>query len=221
MRGLQLRPTGSPVRYHDGRLKGWQHFHYAVVDMDIGESDLQQCADFAIRLRAEYLYSRGEYERITFNFTSGHAAAYLDWRDGLRPVVSGSDVRWQRAGQADASYGNFRDYLDTVFLYAGTYSISRDLTPVEDPAAAEIGDIYVMGGFPGHAVVVMDVAEHSETGERLILLAQGFMPAQDLHILKNFEDPDLSPWYRADFARYLHTPQWSFERDHLRRWPPE
>ena len=219
--GLPLRPPGARVCCFDGRPKGVQSFHHAVVDMDVGELDLQQCADTAMRLRAEYLFSRGEYDKIHFDFTSGDRAGYRDWREGLRPVVRGAEVEWRDLMQTDGSYACFRDYLDTVFQYAGTYSLSRELMRVEDPGGVEAGDVFVDGGFPGHAVIVVDVAEHVETGERIMLLAQGFMPAQDLHILKNFRDPDISPWYAADFGGWLDTPQWSFGRSDLHRWPAD
>lgn len=37
------------------------------------------------------------------------------------------------------------------------------------------------------------MAENNK-GEKIYLLAQGFMPAQDIHVLVNFVDTDLSPW---------------------------
>ncbi|MGD9403419.1 MAG: DUF4846 domain-containing protein [bacterium] len=221
LRGLPLRPPGAPIRHFDGRLKSNQSFHHAVVDMDVGELDLQQCADVAMRLRAEYLFSRGECEKIHFDFTSGDRAHYLDWREGFRPVVRGGEVKWHKLMEADGSYTCFRDYLDKVFEYAGTYSLSRELMAVARPGGVEAGDVFVDGGFPGHAVMVMDIAERVETGERIMLLAQGFMPAQDLQILKNFRDPSISPWYPADFGEWLDTPDWSFGRSDLHRWPAD
>ena len=49
----------------------------------------------------------------------------------------------------------------------------------------QIGDVFIKGGFPGHAVVVLDMAENDRTGQRVFLLAQSYMPAQDIHIMKN------------------------------------
>ena len=74
------------------------------------------------------------------------------------------------------------------------------MKPVNDSKSIQPGDIFVYGGFPGHAVTVMAVAKN-ETGKKIFLLSQGYMPAQDIHILKNYNDPDLSPWYR--FIRNL------------------
>ena len=58
LRNLPLKPIGTKVKLYDGSLKGWQGGAYAVVDMEIGTSDLQQCADAVMRLRAEYLWHK-------------------------------------------------------------------------------------------------------------------------------------------------------------------
>src|ERR1041385_7966294 len=78
LRGLPLRCGHPPVHLYDGRLKANQEAHVAVLDVDVGDKDLQQCADAVIRLRAEYLYACGHEDAITFRFTSGDPAA---WRD--------------------------------------------------------------------------------------------------------------------------------------------
>ena len=81
-----------------------------------------------------------------------------------------------------------------------------------------LGYVFIKGGYPGHAVIVMDVAEN-ETGEKVFLLAQSYMPAQDMHILKNPNNPALSPWYSIDETQDLRTPEWTFSWDQLRRFP--
>ena len=75
------------------------------------------------------------------------------------------------------------------------------------------------GGFPGHAVLVADMAENSASGEKRFLLIQSYMPAQEMHILKNPGAPDGSPWYPAAFAGDLVTPEWTFRPGALHRWP--
>ena len=71
LRQLPLLPKGSKVLLYNGKEKGNQAAAFAVVDMEIGHRDLQQCADAVIRLRAEYLWSQRRYDEIQFNFTSG------------------------------------------------------------------------------------------------------------------------------------------------------
>jgi len=57
LRNLPLKKGRPPVQLYNGRPKANQNAHAAVVDIDTGNKDLQQCADAVIRLRAEYLYS--------------------------------------------------------------------------------------------------------------------------------------------------------------------
>ncbi len=218
LRHLPLKPGAPPVMLYDGRRKGNQYAHAAVVDIDVGDSDLQQCADAVIRLRAEYLYSQARYEDIHFNFTSGDEANFRRWIQGYRPIVDGNRVSWARSADRDSSYGTFRDYLNEVFTYAGSYSLSLELVAVADVADISIGDVFILGSFPGHAVIVVDVAVNPTSGEKVFLLAQSYMPAQEIHLLKNPVDEDLSPWYSTDFGNILRTPEWIFRPFHLKRW---
>ena len=219
LRGLPLKPGRPAVYLFDGRAKARQDVHHAVVDLDVGSRDLQQCADAVIRLRAEYLFSRGAPDAIAFDFTSGDRAPYGRWRSGERPLVKGRRVSWRAAAAApDASHDGFRRYLEVVFTYAGSYSLRRELAPA--PGAPAIGDVFVQGGFPGHAVIVVDVVRERAGARTLFLLAQSYMPAQEVHVLRNRERPDLDPWYPADFGDRLITPEWTFGKEDRRRWQP-
>jgi len=217
LRGLPLREPGAAVRLFDGREKSDQGGVFAVVDIDVGSNDLQQCADAVIRLRAEYLLQAECADRISFDFTSGHHARWLDWSAGRRPVVSGNDVAWVAQSRADSSYTSFRSYLRSVFTYAGSFSLQRQLEVVGDPSALLPGDVFIQGGFPGHAVLVADVARN-DRGERMFLLLQSYMPAQDIHVLRNPTGRH-GPWYPARKEGRLETPEWSFSYSDLRRFP--
>ena len=110
--------------------------------------------------------------------------------------------------------------MDSVFTWAGTYSLSKELVPVKDATKIEVGDVFIQGGFPGHAVLVADVATNKK-GERVFLLLQSYMPAQDIHVLENPGDTKLSPWYSATETGTLVTPEWEFERSDLKRFSDE
>ena len=66
---LKLKPHGTKVKYYNGFVKPNFWVYVAVVDMDVGNRDLQQCADAIMRLRGEYLYQTKQYGKIHFNFT--------------------------------------------------------------------------------------------------------------------------------------------------------
>jgi hypothetical protein len=215
LRNLPLKPAGTKVKYFDGYTK--ENIVYdAVVDMEISKSNLQQCADAIIRLRAEYFYSQKKNGSISFNLTNGFKVDYLKWMEGNRVEVNGNKTWWKKSAIPSNTYKEFRNYLEFVFTYAGTLSLSKSLRSknIKDIC---IGDVFIVGGSPGHAVIVVDVAEN-ESGKKVFMLAQSYMPAQETQILKNNNDMNLSPWYSSDIAGYLVTPEWSFNTDQLKTW---
>jgi hypothetical protein len=217
LRNYPVQKHGSEVYYFDGKKKP-KDVHEAVLDIDVGKKDLQQCADAIIRLYAEYLYAAGRYDEIGFHFTSGFFCDYNHWENGYRVKVSGNNVSWVKSTSADESYHSFRAYLETVFMYAGTLSLSKELTSV---AYTDLmpGDVIIQGGSPGHAVVVIDCAIN-EDGQKLFILAQSYMPAQSIHVLKNLFEPEISPWYRLNPEdRIIETPEWNFQSTHCKRFP--
>lgn len=217
LRNLPLKPDGSKVVYYNGEIKP-NDVQAAVIDLDVGKRDLQQCADSVIRLRAEYLYGKGLYDRISFNFTNGFKADYSNWIKGNRISISGNKASWVSGrGDAGADYDSFRSYLDMVFAYAGTLSLSKEMKniPIED---MEPGDVFIKGATPGHCVIVLDMAYNIDTGRKIYIIAQGYMPAQDMHILKNPANTDDDPWYVLDAGEEIVTPEWTFTKDQLYRF---
>ncbi len=81
----------------------------------------------------------------------------------------------------------------------------------------QIGDVFIYGGTPGHAVIIVDMCENAK-GEKFFMIAQSYMPAQEIHILKNKNDPKLSPWYPVNFGDALETPEWDFRKEELKRF---
>jgi hypothetical protein len=218
LRNLPLKPDGTDVFLYNGEPKA-NKVHAAVIDMEIGSIDLQQCADAVIRLRSEYLFARKLYGLIHFNFTNGFRADYAKWALGYRIDVKGDQVKWIRTDMTSYEYPVFRRYLDVVFTYAGTYSLAQELVKAEY-RDIQPGDVFIRGGSPGHAVTVVDVAVNHSTGQKIFLLAQSYMPAQDIHILINPADPELSPWYEMyPNEEIIWTPEWEFNTKELSRFP--
>jgi hypothetical protein len=89
--------------------------------------------------------------------------------------------------------------------------------PAWTGSTIEPGDVLIRAGSPGHAMLVVDVAEDNH-GHRTYLLAQSYMPAQDIYIVKNPGD-NPGPWYRADTppGRVI-TPEYIFKTNELRKW---
>ena len=79
------------------------------------------------------------------------------------------------------------------------------------------GDILIRGGFPGHAVIVIDVATNAK-GNRIYLLAQSYIPAQDIHLLNNPSNKKISPWYLVNEEERIITPEYLFTTMELNKW---
>ena len=164
---------------------------------------------------AEYFWNTKQYERIAFHYTSGFLAEYPKWREGNRIKVDGNTVTWVKSAEYDDSYECFVAYLKNVFSYAGTLSMYCE-EAVEIPLGeAKAGDVFLYGGSPGHVVMIVDVCEN-EDGEKAFLLAQGYMPAQEFHLLVN-ENHLEDPWYYESEISYpFSTPEYTFQEGSLK-----
>lgn len=215
LREYPLKEDGSPVLLYDGSEKGIQSAHQAVFSLPIENIDLQQCADSVMRVYAEYLYHSGQDEKIAFHFTNGFLCEWSKWREGWRVQVDGNDVRYVSSAGYDDSYECFQKYLRMVFSYAGTLSMTAESREIS-LSELRIGDIFLKGGSPGHVVMVVDTCVN-EAGEQAFLLAQGYMPAQEFHVLKNPRHND-DPWYYESEVTYpFATAQYTFPEGSLRR----
>ncbi|QOW11418.1 hypothetical protein Q73A0000_14125 [Kaistella flava (ex Peng et al. 2021)] len=209
---FNLKKYGAPILKYDGTAIATQHLHQAIFDIDTGTKDLQQCADALIRLRAEYLFKTKKFGEIKFHFTSGDLMMWDKYKNGTRAFVNGNSVQFKKTENFDDSYENFRKYLDLIFTYAGTISLNKETKPVLKTNDLKTGDILITAGSPGHIVFITGVSENKK-GDKLFLLAEGFTPAQSIHLLKNPFNPNISPWYELDVdspetktARYIFTP---------------
>ncbi len=218
LRGLPLQPAGTLARLYNGKLKDNQAVVAAVVDIDPGTKDLQQCADAVIRLRAEYLFSQNFY-KIHFHLTTGYDAWFSDYVAGRTFQVKGEEVTAAPKPAEAPTHAALQRYLLPVFGYAGTLSLSRELRPVPLPEVRP-GDVLIHGGRPGHAVLVADVAENPRTGQRYLLLVQSYMPAQNIHVLRNVAHPALGAWFAVPgpAEAEVETPEWTFAREELGRF---
>jgi len=195
LRHLPLKKNKMVYAYN-GEPKANQHAQFAVIDISTGNKDLQQCADAVMRLRAEYLYSQKRFAEI--DFTDNNHTHYR------LPAGAGRAL--------------FDQYLEKVFAYCGTASLEKQLTALTDNRQLEPGDVLIKGGSPGHAMQVVDAAINKE-GKLIFLLAQSYMPAQDMHVVVNPANDKFSPWYPVDDSPIIETPEWVFKKNNWRKWP--
>ncbi len=215
IRNYGVKENGARVLLYDGSEKDNQAAHVAVFTLPIENRNLQQCADSVMRMYAEYFLSTKQYDRIAFHYSDGFEASYSKWITGYKIKVTNDKAKWVKDATCDDSYESFIEYMRLVFAYAGTYSMMSEADDI-DISDIKIGDIFIKGGSPGHVVMVVDTCV-DENGKKAFLLAQGFMPAQEFHVLNNplhFDDP----WYYVDEVIYpLDTPEYSFGEGTLKR----
>jgi hypothetical protein len=222
LRTLPLAPAGTKLLAFDGRPlydDGKHDAIAAIVAMDVGKADLQQCADSVIRMHAEWLWSRGEQKRAEYKTLSGVPLSFDRWARGWRTHLEGPKLVEApgAAPIASPSHAQYRTWLDGVFTWANTGSLARDTRPVSLADLAP-GDFMVMEGSPfGHAVLVLDLAKAPD-GRVALLLGQGYMPAQRFQVLR---PSPASPWFVLEKdAKEIVTPFWKpFPTSALRRFP--
>jgi hypothetical protein len=210
LQNLPLRQDSSIVHLYNGEPKINQEAQYAVIQMDVGKKDLQQCADAVMRLWGEYLYGQKDYNKIIYHFTNGMKVKFVDYAEGYRAKKKKNNkLEWGKFAKRDYSYESFRKYMDLIFTYSGTMSLKNfDSIPLKKHEL-EIGHFLVQEKKPyGHAVIVVDKAIR-EDGKIVYLLAQSYMPAQEIHILRNYMNPTISPWYEFPLKN-IRTPEWDF-----------
>jgi hypothetical protein len=194
LRSLSLKKNKT-VYLYNGLPKRNQTAQFAVINISVGSKDLQQCADAVMRLKAEYLYSQKKFGEIIF-------------RDN-------NNTDYKLGAVVNRKY--FDDYLDNVFARCGTLSLEKQLRRVNDIYNVQPGDVLIQGGSPGHAMIVVDMAMNS-SGKKIYLLAQSYMPAQDVHVVINPANKNKSPWYELD-NETIYTPEWIFPKGHFKTWP--
>ncbi|MBU6121557.1 DUF4846 domain-containing protein [Hymenobacter siberiensis] len=218
LRWLPLKPAGTKARLYNGQLKDRQDVVAAVVDIDVPPQDLQQCADAVIRLRAEYVFSH-DPNKLHFHLTTGYDFWFSDFVAGRTFRVANEEVLPATRPAEAPTHAALARYLVPTFGYAGTLSLSRELRTVP-LAQVQPGDVLIHGGAPGHAVLVVEVAENMVSHQQYVLLAQSYMPAQSIHLLRNVDAPALGAWFAVPGPNEAEfdTPEWTFARQELKRF---
>lgn len=205
LRQRPLLPAGSPVLRFDGQVQR-APWAVAVVDLPVSPRDLQQCADSALRLWAEWHKARGTASTLVIHATDGTPLPFARYLAGERVVPRDKGLAWVPV-TSSAAAAVWSLFLDDAFQFAGSQSLALDTVAVD---AVAPGDLLVLPGAPGHVLVIVDVARAAD-GREQWLLGQGFMPAQSFHLLG---------WFAPDDDGAVSVPSWpkAFHRQTRRRF---
>jgi len=193
--GLKDQPV---IHDYRGRIINSGFYNvWGVVRMPLlFQSDLEQCADFAMRLWAEYHKAMGGLDRL-----------YLFDYGGNKKSFKSSGI-------------SYPQFLKLAFAKTNSYSLKQGCKAI---AAGEMipGDMFVQNerGGVGHVSVVLDVCQSKE-GKRLYLIGYSFMPAQEFHIERARDNYGIEGWFtREGYVQYL-ADFLNFGKPVLRRFEP-
>ena len=183
-RWLATRPlkNNNVILAHDGReVAAGTDRVYAVLDLPLlFAGDLEQCADYAMRLWAEYHKEQNRLDKLYLFDYNGRRQYYL--KSGL----------------------SYRKFLHRAFANSNSYSLKQGCANV-DTGSMVPGDMVVQNerGGVGHVSVVMNACRDS-SGQKLYLIGFSYMPAQEFHIEKALEGYGTAGWFTLDgYFRYL------------------
>lgn len=181
LRSRPVKSTHAILAYDGVVLDARAYNTFAVLDLPLlFRSDLEQCADFCMRLWAEYHRETNRLDKLYLFDYQGRPQMYR------------------------ASGKTFSAFLKRAFANTNSYSLKRGCIAISDSEVVP-GDMLIQNetGGIGHASMVVDMCE-SPQGKTLYLIGFSFMPAQQFHIEKAGEDYGLGGWFTLEgFNRYL------------------
>ena len=177
---LPLKTEKRVTAWNGNIITGFNVF--AVADLPLlFHQDLEQCADFAMRLWAEYHKRANALDKL----------ALFDYNGKPKPYA--------------ASGKTYPAYLKGIFANSNSYSLKRGCAPVASQAELVPGDMLVQNedGGIGHVSVILDIAE-AKGKPRLYLIGFSYMPAQEFHIEKASPDKGPEGWFTyTGYVRFL------------------
>jgi hypothetical protein len=191
--------TKDHVKYFNGQMKeGFNKVYVAKFVYDIGNKDLHQCADAVMYNKARYLFESKQYNKISFTFS--HNAKIYSYTGNFQ----------------NFNEYTFKKYITKVWAWSGTWSLDTYDTVNVNIKDIKPGDLFIVGGFPGHAISVIDIVIN-KNGHKKYMLAQSYMPAQEQQILLN-PIKKHSVWYDLHETKDIVTPQYVFTVRDLKRF---
>jgi hypothetical protein len=160
---VQHLPLKSENRIFSHQNKDLTHWYESLGVIDkplLFKDDLEQCADFTMRLWADYHKESGKLSTLfLFNYSGSKVYfkdSHLSYEKFLRKAFASSNSHSMKVGAKKIS--------------------SAELVP---------GDLFVQNetGGIGHVSMILDHAK-SPSKPDLYLIAFSFMPAQEMHIEK-------------------------------------
>jgi len=162
-------------------------------------ADLEQCADWPLRLYADHLRDHDLQGMISFRLQNGQTHSWPEWSSGNRlQFDQRSNRHIVKQTVPDSGRESYVGYLRYLFHWAGSLALLNYLTPV--PAKDLLpGDLIVQNttGGMGHVSLILDICANMD-GERLYLIGNGWTPAQEFFVRKPDDGEGTGYWFTLD-----------------------
>lgn len=153
--------TDKEIHSYDGKVvDNAVHKTLVVVDMPLlFKSNLEQCADFAMRFWAEYYKKTNKLDSL-----------YLFTYNGKRRPYNSKSM-------------GYKEFLRDVFSTTNSHSLKVGCKQINKDILIP-GDLIVQNtdGAIGHVSVILNSCKSIKDGSRLYLIGYSFMPAQEFHV---------------------------------------
>lgn len=171
LRNYPLKPYGTVPKFKNG--SDCENVITAGVLDQAVISDNQTSPRAAMFLYATYLFDKGEYASISFDFftTPVFHFDYATWLTGQRVNVSVNPPEWytpEDATSAEPTRDNFERYMKFAMAYANTYSLKAQLNTAAF-GNLKVGDVMLEHK---HAIVILDICRNEQTGEIRFICAE-------------------------------------------------
>ncbi|TGN10243.1 DUF4846 domain-containing protein [Leptospira ilyithenensis] len=181
LQNLPLKKETTVLSYQKKNLNDWYDM-IAVIDKPLlFQDDLEQCADFSMRLWADYHKESGKLDKL-----------YLFSYPGKKQYYKDSKKEYNR-------------FLRNAFASSNSYSLKKGANTIAKENL-QPGDLFVQNetGGIGHVSIILDEAKNKD--KKLYLIGFSFMPAQEMHIEKSPADKGKEGWFSYEgFVQHLQT----------------
>ena len=198
LRSLSIKKDNTVVLWNGNSLPKEHYDSLAVLDLPLlFNEDLEQCADFSMRLWAEYLKSNDALNEL----------ALYDFYGNKKP--------FSKSGKG------FKEYLYWHMKYSNSYSLKLGAKKIKSLSELVAGDMFVQNDSEegiGHVSVVLDEAIN-QYGHKVYLVGYSFMPAQQFHIEKAKQEYGIDGWFTAEgYKQYAQAAFGSFGKPSIMRF---
>jgi len=148
-------------------------------------SGYEESADALLRLHAEWRFSHGDSNHISYLSNTGRPLPFGRWLSGGCIVMKRRAWDWSAPAAAPISrpkYGDLRNFLDAAYQWVDprALAIQRRALGSDD---VEPGDYFVHAGKDPTLVIVLDVAKNA-SGDLALLLGHVAAPHQNLYVMR-------------------------------------